>query len=233
VNAWVSHRGPISASIAAGGLLFVVVSVSACAQVTGTGPAKATAKDSARADSARRAARSGLIPAGYGTLRQDDISVLVQNLGLQVKVLPLEEGVIRTLSPDSYRSLHGARESKARQLDSVRARLGLPSVQAWSVTFFNAEQGEARFDAGDILIRSGGRDFRPLQYFPLKAGFGDGRLAQHTQQGAVYAFDPAIDLTQPITITVGTQTSSAWSDILQKVDVERSLVWSRSGAAKP
>ena len=174
-----------------------------------------------------------MIPAGYGTLRQDDIAVQLQNLGLLVKVMPLDESVIRTLSPDSYRSLNGIRESKAKQLDSVSTRMGLPPVQTWLVTFFNSEVGEARFDAGDVLIRSGGRDFRPLRILPLKVGFGDGRLAQHSQQGAVYAFDTAIDLTQPITITAGTQTSSIWADIVQRIEVERSLIWSRAGATKP
>ena len=220
-----------SLCLAAGPLsLMWLLCATAGAQATGS---RAKDTTSTRADSSTRASRSGLIPAGYGTLRQDDIAVQVQTLGLLVKVMPLEESVIRTLSPDSYRSLNGIRESKAKQLDSVSSRTGLPPVQPWLVTFFNAEVGEARFDAGDVLIRSGGRDFRPLRILPLKVGFGDGRLAQHSQQGAVYAFDPAIDLTQPITITAGTQSSSIWADIVQRIEVERSLIWSRAGATKP
>jgi hypothetical protein len=213
---------------AAGYLSVIAVSRPAVAQTRGT-----SAKDSARADSLRRLSRSGLIPAGFGTLRQDDIAIQLQTFGLQVKVIPLEESVIRTLAPDSYRALHSTREGVAKQLDSARARLGLPSVQAWYVIYSNAEQGEARFDAADILIRSGGRDFRPLLYKGLKPGFGDGRIAQRTSQSAVYAFDPAIDLTQPITVTIGTQTSAAWTDILPRIESERSVIWSRAGASAP
>lgn len=190
-------------------------------------------RDSARADSVRRAPRTGLIPAGYGSLRQEELAVQVQILGLNVRVLPLEESVIRTLSPDSYKALHTIRENQSRRLEAIRARLGLPAVQAWYVTFTNAEQGEARFDGTDIQIRSSGRDFRPLDILPTKAGFGDGRLPQRATQSAVYAFDPAIDLTQPLTVTAGTQVSSAWNDILQVVERERSLIWSRAAAGKP
>lgn len=194
---------------------------------------RAGAPDSARADSVNRAQRAGLIPAGYGSLRQDDIALTVQILGLTVKAFPLEENVIRTLAPDSYRTLHAMREDKATELEATRLRLGLPSVQAWYVSFTNLEQGEARYDPSDLLIRSVGRDFRPLRWLPLRAGFGDGRLPQRATQNAVYAFDPTIDLNQPLVVTIGTQQSSAWSEVLQRVERERSLVWSRAAAGKP
>jgi hypothetical protein len=186
--------------------------------------------DSLRADSLRRRERNGLIPAGYGTLRQDEIALVAQNLGLVVKAIPLDESVIRTLAPDSYNNLHKIRESRTRDLEGIRSRLGLPAVQSWYITFFNSEKGEARYDAGDVLVRSAGRDFRPLEVLGLKPGFGDGRLAQFGTQSALYAFDPAINLAQPLTVTIGTQTSNAWSDVLRKIELERSLVWSRAGA---
>lgn len=174
-----------------------------------------------------------MIPAGFGSLRRDDVSLKVQSLGLVVTVIPLEEAVIRTLSPDTYRSLHALRESKARQLDSIRTRMGLPAVQAWYIEFFNVQQGEARFDPLDFLVRSAGRDFRPLQFFALKAGFGEGRLAQRETRNAVYAFDPQVDLSQPLTVTIGTQENAAWADVLPRLELERSLIWSRAAAHKP
>ena len=179
------------------------------------------------------AQREGLVPAGYGSLRRDDVALKVQILGLTVTAIPLDESVIRTLSPDSYRSLHALRESRAKALDSVRSRTGLSSVQAWYVSFFNVQQGEARFDPLDFLVRSAGRDFRPLRVLAITPGFGDGRLAQRATQDAIYAFDPQIDLTQPLTVTIGTQQSTAWAEVLPRLERERSLVWSRSGAGKP
>jgi hypothetical protein len=190
--------------------------------------------DAARADTTRRADRDALIPAGFGTLRQDQVAIRVQTLGLTVSAIPLDESVIRTLAPDSYRTLRALRESKTPALDALRARLGLERIQAWYVTFFNVQQGDARFDAFDLLVHSVGQDFRPLDALPLTTGFGDGRVAQRGKQSAVYAFDPQIDLNQPLTVTtLGQQTTTWGDDILPVIERERSLVWSRASAAKP
>ena len=178
--------------------------------------------------------RDGLIPAGFGTLRQDQIAIRVQTNGLTVSAIPLEESVIRTLAPDSYRTLHALRESKKAALETLRARTGLTSVQAWYVTCFNVQQGDARFDAFDLLVRSVGQDFRPLDALPITTGFGDGRVAQRGQQSAIYAFDPQINLNQPLTVTALGQQSTAWGDaMLPLIERERSLVWSRASSAKP
>ena len=190
--------------------------------------------DSARTDTARHADRNGLIPAGFGTLRQDQIAIRVQNLGLTVSAIPLEESVIRTLAPDSYRTLHAIRESKRAALESLRARNGLAGVQAWYVTYFNVQQGDARFDAFDFLVHSAGQDFRPLDALPITPGFGDGRVAQRGQSSAIYAFDPQIDLNQPLTVTALGQQTTVWGDtMLPLIERERSLVWSRSSPVKP
>jgi hypothetical protein len=190
--------------------------------------------DSARAEPPKRADRDSLIPAGFGTLRQDQIAIRVQTLGLTVSAIPLEESVIRTLAPDSYRTLHALRESKKAALDVLRQRAGLASVEAWYVTYFNVQVGDARFDAFDLLVHSVGQDFRPLDALPLTPGFGDGRVAQRGQQSAIYAFDPQIDLNQPLTVTALGQQTTVWGDaMLPLIERERSMVWSRAAAAKP
>ena len=218
------------ARIAAFGLL-VALAIAPPALAQG---GKAKPADSARADAPRRADRDSLIPAGFGTLRQDQIAIRVQTLGLTVSAIPLEEGVIRTLAPDSYRTLHAIRESKKAALEALRARNGLASVQAWYVTYFNVQQGDARFDAFDFLVHSVGQDFRPLDALPITPGFGDGRVAQRGQASAIYAFDPQIDLNQPLTVTSLGQQTTAWGDtMLPLIERERSMVWSRSTTAKP
>ena len=187
-----------------------------------------------RGDTTERAGRDGLIPAGFGTLRQDQIAIRVQTLGLTVSAIPLEESVIRTLAPDSYRSLHALRESKNAALAALASRNGFAAVQAWYVTFFNIQQGEARFDAFDFVVRSAGQDFRALDALPLTPGFGGGRVAQRGQQSAIYAFDPQLDLNQPLTVATLGQQSTVWGDAtLPLVERERSAVWSRAAAGKP
>ena len=46
-----------------------------------------------------------LVPTGYGSLKQEDVAIRVARGGLQVQAIPLDESIIRVLSPDSYRAL--------------------------------------------------------------------------------------------------------------------------------
>jgi hypothetical protein len=170
------------------------------------------------------------LPAGFGTLKQDDIAIKVQYNALQVRVLPLDETVIRTLSPDSYRTLHELRSSKRMAVEGIRRRLALPDASLWYVQFFNLEQGEARFSPQELVITSAGRDFRALDVLPLTPGFGEQRLSQREVQAALYVFDPSVDVNQPLTITFETQSSAIWDSLLKKVDQERALIRSRAGS---
>lgn len=169
------------------------------------------------------------LPAGLGTLRQDDIAIKVQYNALQVRMLPLDETVIRTLSPDSYRTLRELRESKKTALAAVLRRTGMPGASLWYVQFFNLEQGEARFSPMELVINSAGRDYRAVEVFALTSGFGEQRLRQREVQAALYVFDPAVDINQPLTVTFETQSSAVWETLLKKVDRERALIRSRAG----
>lgn len=171
-------------------------------------------------------------PAGFGTLKQDDIAVRVQFNALQVRALPLDETVIRTLSPDSYRALRELRESKRTLVDGVLKRTGMPGASLWYVQFFNSEQGEARFSPLEVVINSAGRDFRALDVFALTPGFGEQRLLQREVQAGLYVFDPSVDINQPLVITVETRSSDVWGTLLKRVERERSLIRSRA-VSKP
>jgi len=172
------------------------------------------------------------LPAGLGSLKQDDIAVRVQFHALQVRAIPLDETVIRTLSPDSYRALHELRESKRALVDGVLRRTGLPGASLWYVQFFNAEQGEARFSPLEVVVNSAGRDFRALDVFALTPGFGEQRLLQREVQAGLYVFDPSVDVNQPLVLSFETQSTDAWGALLKRVDRERSLIRGRA-AAKP
>ena len=194
--------------------------------------AVALATRSSGAQQPGKIADTASLPAGLGTLKQDDIAVRVQFNALQVRVLPLDETVIRTLSPDSYRALHELRESKRKLVDSLLKRTGLPGASVWYVQFFNGEQGEARFSPLEVVINSAGRDFRALDVFALTPGFGEQRLLQREVQAGLYVFDPSVDVNQPLVITFETQSSDVWGTLLKRVDQERTLIRSRA-AAKP
>ena len=189
-------------------------------------PPVTTARDSLLASS-DTAAASTQIPAGFGSLRQDDVAIKLQIGGKQVKILPLDEGVIRTLSPDSYRALRNLEDSKLPQITELARRNGVTGYSLWYVQYYGLEP-EARFSPRDLTIGSGGREYRPVDILPLSAGFGQERLRQREVQQAIYLFDNTVDVGQPLTFTVEGTPNSSWLDTLRRVDRERALIRSRA-----
>lgn len=174
------------------------------------------------------------VPAGFGTLRQDDIALKTSPAnGLQVRAIPLDERIIRLLSPDSYRALRDLSTSKADQLLAIKERNRLPSYSLWYVSFFALEQGETRFSPQEFIISNTGRDFRPLDIVPLTPGFGAYRLKQREVQSALLVFDGQIDVNQPVTAQLeGIPSVTDWSAVIQRIERERALVRSRAAAKK-
>jgi hypothetical protein len=173
---------------------------------------------------------SGIIPAGFGSLRQDEISIRVNHLGLTVQAMPMDEDFLRTLAPDSYRTLAALRESKRPQLDSIAQRAGMPNVAVWYVTFRNVQQGEAPFSPQDVTLTNVGREFQPLDAIGISSGFAQHRLGQNETAIGLLVFDRAINPNRDLTLRLETQTSSDWQAILQRVERERSLIRSRANA---
>lgn len=173
------------------------------------------------------------VPAGFGSLKQDDIALKVApSSGLQVRAIPLDERIIRLLSPDSYRAMREVAASKAAAINTVRERNRLPSYSLWYVSFYALEQGETRFSPQEFLINNTGRDFRPIDVLPLSAGFGEYRLKQREVQSALFIFDGAIDVNQPTSALMeGTPSATDWTRVMQLIERERALVRSRANAA--
>lgn len=173
---------------------------------------------------------AGLVPAGFGSLRQDDVALRLQVRGLQIRALPLDEGVIRLLSPDAYRSLAEFKRSRAESLDAIARRYGARELDLWLVSFFTAEPGETRYSPREIVIRNVGRDFRPVEVLALSAGFGEHRLTARQTKTALLAFDDQVDLDQPLVIQYETATNSDWELVLSRLERERVLVRARAAA---
>ena len=167
------------------------------------------------------------VPPGFGTLRQDDIAIRLELQGLIVRAIPLDESVIRLLTPDSYRALRELQESNKASISAVSRRTGGQKPDLWYVSFYGV-QPDVHFSPMELIITSGGRDFRALDIIPLSSGFGEERLQQRETQSALYLFDEAIDLDQPLTVTFQTLTNSDWELTLQAVERERALVRARA-----
>jgi hypothetical protein len=167
------------------------------------------------------------IPAGFGSLRQDDIAIRLEPQGLIVRAIPLDEKVIRLLTPDSYRALRDLQESNRSTIESIARRSGGRKPDLWYVSFYGREEN-ARFTPMDLVITSAGQDFRPVDVIPLSTGFGEQRLRQRETQSAVYVYPGDIDVDHPLTVTFQGQTSAVWELLLQRIERERALVRARA-----
>ena len=167
------------------------------------------------------------VPVGFGTLRQDEIAIRMELPGLIVRAIPLEENLIRLLTPDSYRALRELQESNRQAIAAVTRRTGGRAPDLWYVSFYGV-QPDVHFSPMELVITSSGRDFRPLEVIPLSSGFGEQRLKQREAQSAIYLFDEAIDLDQPLSVTFQNVRDDTWEQILPRVERERALVRARA-----
>lgn len=202
-----------------------------CASAPGT-PGPNTSPRQSRAPSTATDTAPALVPAGYGTLRQDDIALKLQVDQVQVRAIPLDEAVIRVLAPDSYRSLHGLRESKREAIDRFAGRYLLRERNVWLVSFYGLAP-DARFQPGELTLSVSGRDYRPLEILPLSTGFGEQRLAQRETQTALYLFGDGVNLSQPIVARMQGREDPSWADILQRIEQERALIRGRAARGAP
>ncbi len=200
--------------------------LAACAPPTPGAPAGAAPPIIAE-DTAGR----GNVPVGYGSLRQDDIALRLEPSGLIIRAIPLDESVIRLLTPDSYRALRDLQESNRRTIEAITRRSGGRPPDLWYVSFYGLEDN-ARFSPMELIVTSGGQDFRPIDVIPLSTGFGEERLRQRETQSAVYVYPGDIDVDHPLTVTFQGQRNALWEQILQRIERERALVRARaSGGA--
>ncbi len=214
--------------------LLLMAMVAACASAPG-GSGRAGAQNPPRpvaAAAANDTGTAGLIPAGYGSLRQDDIAIKIPLDNVSARLIPLDESVIRTLSPDSYRTLHDLATSNRATIERLSRLHNLREANVWYVSFFGLAPNEATFTPTDVTITSNGREFRPLEIIPLTSGFGEQRLAPREVQQALYLFEDGLDLSQPLTVTMGIQRNTDWQTILRTLDRERAMIRSRSAKSR-
>ena len=173
---------------------------------------------------------TGLVPAGFGTLRQDAIAIPLQLPGVLVKLTPLDESVIRTLSPDSYRAFRELAERRRPAIVRLASQHGLLRGSLWHVSFYGLAP-DARFSPLELTVTVAGRDYRPVEILPLSTGFGEQRLQTRETQTALYLFDDALDVNQPLIVSLGGDRNESWSAKLKAIEQERVLIRSRAQGA--
>ena len=201
------------------GPAFAACALCACAAVP-----PSTAADGAPAQPTPGAVNAAdtLVAPGYGTLRQDEVTVSLRSGAVLVKVTPLDEAVIRLLAPDTYDRLSSLRNSRSEE--ASRMTMGEPEL--FLVSFFSYEP-DASFQPEDLQLVYQSRLLRPALVIPVTTGWGRQRLDQQETQTAIYGFDAEIDFRQALTVRYGTQQSDEWRQILVRLENERGRIRSR------
>ena len=159
------------------------------------------------------------LPGGYGSLRQDDITLQLRSGAVQVQVTPLEAWVVRLTAPDTWRRLEGL-------ADQLRPELSADS-RLFLVSYFTEAAGGAQINPLDVTLLQRGRRFQPLEVSGLDENWGSGVLRTRTLQQTVIAFPAEIDLTLGFEVEIDGVRASRWPAILQRLEAEMGRVRAR------
>jgi hypothetical protein len=175
------------------------------------------------------------VAPGFGTLRQDDISIVLGGDGYRATALPLDEAVIRLLAPDSYRGLKSLLDSKRQQILQRTSSRGIREPRVWQIRFFGLTP-DARFVPTDITVTSGGREYRPIDVVAVSQGFSEQRLQPRETQTGLLVFEEGLDVSQPVVVSMGMSRNTEWDNapgrILTRLDTERASARARA-AGRP
>lgn len=193
----------------------------ACATAPGGGAGSAGGAGVAGLPEAERL----LVPPGYGSLLQDEITLTLLAGSVQVKVTPLEEWMIRLTAPDTYQRLSSLARSHGAALAPAPGR---EAPTLFLVSFYSEEQG-AVFHPEDLHLENSGRRFAPGAIRPMTQGWGTQRLEQRRAESAVYAFPPGVDFTVELVAAYRGTRNADWALILRDLLAEQARARARAG----
>lgn len=196
--------------------IFALTSTAACSPATRLG-----------AQVTRPSTPGDTVPAGFGSLRRDDIVLRFATDQLQLQILPLDERVIRLLAPDTYKSLEQLIQSRQQEIADAARRAGLANPTLVMVTFYGQAPG-ARFTPEDIQLQSRGRQYRPDAILPLSPTWSTLQLDQRQQAVAIYLYDEGISWFEDLSASYQNGPQSPWGGALQLLQRERARVQARA-----
>lgn len=173
-----------------------------------------------------------LPPPGYGSLKQDNVSLRLSGSDVELRFLPLDERLIRLLAPDAYQSLHGLVESRRVAIDSAAREAGLTRPGLALITFF-ALRSAARYDPDLVNLGYRSQVLRPEGIVPYSGNFTSRQLDVRQQAIAIYLFEEPLPVFEKFLVTYGPSQSEWGDEILRRIGIERVRVQSRAGAERP
>ena len=140
--------------------LVLILALTAC------GASRAPAQVNPSATAADSSSDPALPPAGFGQFNQDVITLRLRSGSLEIRVVPLDERVLRLLSNDGYHSLRALVAGQQARIDTIARRAGVQEPGIALVTFF-ASTPNTRFDPQLLNITVRNRLLRPIGVIPL------------------------------------------------------------------
>jgi hypothetical protein len=169
----------------------------------------------------------GLVPPGFGTLRQDDVAVRLDTPNVKFRVLPMSDPVITLLAPDSYQPLHRLREARSADIAAAALRMGVVQATVFLVTAFGVQE-QAPFEPEQLTITSQNRMYRPVAILPLSPLWNQHRLTQRETATAIFVFEGGIDFFEALTMEYLGVMSDQWTQNLPRLESERARVSARA-----
>lgn len=201
-------------------LLGAVACASPAAPVTPVAVAQGGAADST----------SSQLPIGQGRLNQDVLTLRVGTGSLDVRFVPLEESVMRLLSPDGYRALSTMITDQRLLLDSLALRRGVREPGLALVTFYGLAPN-TRFDPQLLTVSLRNQLYRPVAILPLSPSFSNQQLDVRGQATAIFVFERPLPVLEPFTVSYLTSSTSEWERKLPRLNAERSRILGRNRTA--
>ena len=165
------------------------------------------------------------LPVGLGTLRQDEVSVTLRRGGLQIRLTPLGESIVRLTAPDTFERLSAL--GRGHQ-EIFTERTGAPvPFQLFLVSLFS-EATEVAFDPDALTLVNRGLRYRPIEIRAVTPGWDARLLMPREPLLTIYAFSHDLDLEQEVEVEYQEIRSRAWQDVLSVIQREEARVRSRA-----
>ena len=194
--------------------LALVLIAAVCACAPRSAPAQVVAADTAA---------SNELPLGRGQLSQDNITVRLRNGTLDIRVVPLDERVLRLLSADGYAALHGLVSSHRRRIDSIAASRGVRKPGLALVSFHSLAPA-TRFDPQVLSLSLRNRLYRPIGVLPMTPTFSSQQLDAGGAATGIFIYEEELPVTEPFTVGYLDASSDEWERRLPRLETERGRI---------
>lgn len=173
------------------------------------------------------------LPVGKGQLGQDNITVRLRSgATLDIRVLPLDERVMRLLANDAYAALRALTDAYGKRIDSIAASRGVRQPGLALVSFFGLA-ASTRFDPEVLTLSSRNRSYRPIGIIPLTSTFSSQQLDAGGSASGLIIYEERLPVTEPFTVSYLDAVSEEWERRLPRLETERGRILGTNRAARP